>query len=133
MEIEKGKEFLKCKLTEQEMKEQAEKMAQCLSQIAAYEADLKSLKKQIESDIAACQGNLASAVEKFRSGFEMRNVDVEICKDFETNTVLTVRMDTGETIRERAMTAEERQMALELGKEKEEPSYTDKKIEAAGA
>jgi hypothetical protein len=62
----------------------------------------------------------------------MRNVDVEIHKDFDTNTVRTYRTDTNEMIRERAMSAEERQMALELGKEKEEPSYTDKKMEAAG-
>ena len=132
MEIEKSKELLKCFLTEAELRTQADTMAQSLSQIQSLESDLKSLRKQIESDIAAAEGALNSAVEKFRSGWEMRSIDCEIRKDFETNTVLTVRLDTGEIIRQRAMTAEERQMALELGKEKEEPSYTDKKMEAAG-
>jgi hypothetical protein len=121
MENEKTKEYLKCPLTEAEMKAQAEKMAQNLSQIAQYEADLKSIKKQIESDIARCQAELGSAVEKYRSGFEMRNIDCEIIKNFETNTVSIKRLDTGETIRERAMTAEERQLALDLQKKEDLP------------
>jgi Skp family chaperone for outer membrane proteins len=113
-------------LTEAELRIQAEKMAQNLSQIAQYEADLKSIKKQIESDIARCQADLGSAVEKFRSGFEMRNVDCEVKKDFETNTVRTYRLDTGEMIRERALTAEERQLMLDLEKKEEAPAGEEK-------
>jgi hypothetical protein len=119
MENEKTKEYLKCPLTEAEMKAQAEKMAQNLSQIAQYEADLKSIKNQIGADIARCQADLGSAVEKFRSGFEMRNVDCEVVKTFELNMVRTYRLDTGELIRERAMTLEERQMMLDLQKKEE--------------
>ncbi len=126
MENEKTKEYLKCPLTEAELRAQAEKMAQNLSQIAQYEADLKSIKKQIESDIARCQADLGSAVEKFRSGFEMRNVDCEVQKDFQTNTVRTYRLDTGEMIRERALTAEERQLMLDLEKKEETPAAEEK-------
>ncbi len=125
MEQERVKEYLKCTLTEAELRAQAEKMAQNLSQIAQYEADLKSIKKQIESDIARCQADLGSAVEKFRSGFEMRNVDCEVKKDFDTNTVRSYRLDTGEMIRERALTAEERQLMLDLEKKSEEGSLVD--------
>ena len=119
MEEERTKEYLKHILTEVELKAQAEKMAQCLSQISRYEADLKSIKKQIESDIAREQAELASAVEKYRSGFEMRNIECLVSNKFETNTVTVTRLDTGEIIRERALTGEERQLMLDLQKKEE--------------
>jgi hypothetical protein len=121
MEKEIVKEYLKCMLTQAQLKEQAEKMADNLSQIAQYEADLKSIKRQIEADIAKCQSELTSAHERYRSRFEMKNVDCEVRKNFETNTVTVIRTDTGEVVRERALTAEERQLMLELEKKETEP------------
>ena len=125
METERIKELLKCFLTDSELKAQAETMAQSLSQIQSLESDLKSLKKQIESDIAAAQGALNSAVEKFRSGWEMRTIECEVTKDFETNTITVKRLDTMEVVRERAMTSEERQMALDLGKKEEATTQSE--------
>lgn len=43
----------------------------------------------------------------------MRNIECEITTDFSKNNVIIKRLDTGEKIEERAMTAGERQ--LELG------------------
>lgn len=125
MEKEIIKEYLKCMLTEAQLKEQAEKMADNLSQIAQYEADLKSIKRQIEADIAKCQSELTSAHEKYRSGFQMANIDCEVRKNFQTNTVTVIRLDTGEMIRERALTAEERQLMLELNQKEENPAVEE--------
>jgi hypothetical protein len=110
-------EYLKCPLTETEMKKEAEKMANCFSKLSELEGVLKSAKKQIESDIARVEAELTSSVEKYRSGFEMRNIECRIDKDFQTNTVRTIRLDTNEMIRERALTSEERQMEMDLTKE----------------
>jgi hypothetical protein len=106
------KEYLKYPLTEVEMRKEAEKMAYCLSKRAELEGDLKSIKKQVESDIAKVEAELTSAVTKYQSGFEMRNIECRIDKDFQTNTIRTVRLDTFELVRERAMTSEERQLNL---------------------
>ena len=106
------KEYLKCLLTDQEMKKEAESMANCFSKLSELEATLKSAKKQIESDMARVEAELGSSVEKYRSGFEMCNVDCRIDKDFQTNTARVIRLDTFEIIRERAMSSEERQQSL---------------------
>ena len=124
MTEETTREYLKCVLTETELKTQAEKMAQCITQISSLNADLKSAKKQLESDIARHEAELSSAAEKYRSGFEMRNIECRIDKIFETNTVRVIRLDIFETVRERPMTAEERQLMLDLQK-KEESLATD--------
>jgi len=115
------KEYLKCLLTEAEMKKEAEKMAYCFSQLSELEATLKSAKKRIESDIARVEAELSLSVEKYRSGFEMKNIDCRVDKDFQTNTVRVIRLDTFETIRERAMTADERQMEMDLQNKEETP------------
>jgi hypothetical protein len=116
------KEFLKCPLTDAEMKKEAEKMAYSLSKRAELEADLKSFKKQLESEIAKVDAELTSAVTKYQSGFEMRNVECRVDKDFETNTVQVIHLDTLEMIRERAMTGEERQATLFDQKKEETPA-----------
>lgn len=110
--ITKSKEFLKCLLTEAELKERADKMALCLSQIREREDALKSIKKQMESDIAKAEAELSLASEQYRSGFEMRFIDCETDKDFRIGRVSMTRLDTGESVWDRAMTAEERQGEL---------------------
>ncbi len=126
MEKEIIKELLKCPLSEGELKQLAEQMAQDLAQISQAEADLKSIRKRIEADISKCQSDLVSVVERYRSGFEMRLIECQIQKDFQTNTVRVVRLDTGEMIRERALTAEERQLMLDLEKKEETPAAEEK-------
>jgi len=124
-------EYLKCPLTDQELKREAEKMANAFSKLSELEGTLKSAKKQIESEIAKVEADLSLAVEKYRSTFEMRNVECEVEKNFQTNTVTVIRLDTLEIIRERALTGEERQLMLDLQKKEEGESQTEPPPEVA--
>jgi len=125
MEPETTKEYLKCILTPDEMKMEAEKMANGFSKLSELEGTLKSAKKQIESDIAKVEAEVSLAVEKYRSGFEMRNVECLVIKTFELNTVYIKRLDTGEIIRERPMSLEERQGMLDLKEKEDEPTVVE--------
>ncbi len=114
MPEEISKEYLRCELTESEKKDLASKMAFSISKINELQGTLKSAKKQIESDIAKYEADLASSAERYNTGFEMREVEVSIVKDFDTNSVTVFRRDTNQIVRERALTAEERQGILDL-------------------
>lgn len=109
---ETTREFLKYVFIESEKKELAEKMALRISQITEAEGNLKSASTQIKSEIAKLEAELIQAAEKFRSGFEMRKIDCRIERDYRIGCVWIWRMDTGELVRERAMSAEERQKNL---------------------
>ncbi|MBW1937119.1 MAG: hypothetical protein JRI84_16565, partial [Deltaproteobacteria bacterium] len=58
------------------------------------------------------RAKLKLLAQKIRQGSEMRLVKCRVEQDFLTNSVKTYRLDTGELVEERAMTAEERQMML---------------------
>jgi hypothetical protein len=114
---ENTKEYLKCILTELEKKELADRMAMAVSEIINLEASLKSATTQFKSDIAKHEAELSGASEKYRSGFEMRNVECRIEKDYRLGQITITRLDTNQTLRQRAMTGEERQQELPLKKE----------------
>jgi len=106
------KEFLKCILTEGEKREIAQNLAVAVMSRDEAEGALKSAQTQIKSKIALHEAELTSFAEKLRSGFEMRNVECEIEGDYKTGTVSIIRLDTGEIVRDRVMTNDERQKKL---------------------
>jgi hypothetical protein len=65
--------------------------------------------KKRKGDIALLGEVTAKLSTIVSSGTEDREVDCEVSKDFIHGKVTTVRMDTGEVVDERVMTAEERQ------------------------
>jgi len=106
------KEFLKCILTEGEKREIAQNLAVAVMSRDEAEGGLKSAQTQFKSKIALHEAELISLAEKLRSGFEMRNIECEISGDYKLGTVTIIRLDTGEIIRERPMTKDERQNKL---------------------
>lgn len=114
IKTKKTTEFLKCILTEEEKRERAEKMALLVSQINDSEAQLKSVQTQIKSEIAKCEADMATCSEQYRSGYEMRRVECEEEHDFIERTVTLIRQDTGEIVKTRVMTPEERQEEMQF-------------------
>ena len=106
------KEFLKCILTEKETREIAQNLAVAVMSKDEAEGALKSAQTQIKSKIALHEAELTSFAEKLRSGFEMRNVECEVDADYELGKVTIIRLDTGEIVRERTMSNDERQGKL---------------------
>lgn len=107
-----SKEWLPCKLTQPELLAAGKKLADAMRRVAEAEARLETFKKQVQAEITAAEGEGNIARELVASEREYRNVDVEIRFDFSEGRKTIVRTDSGEVVREAAITDEERQLEL---------------------
>jgi uncharacterized FlaG/YvyC family protein len=126
------KEYLKCHLTEKEKTELSAKIAKAISDRSSAEAKLKEVSASIKAQIAQLDAEISEKALQINNGYEYRNVECRMDKDYRLGTVTITRLDTGEVIRERPMTAEERQMELP-GEKKEKPVRTKLSTKGAGA
>jgi uncharacterized FlaG/YvyC family protein len=126
------KEYLKCQLTEKEKTELSAKIAKAISDRASAEAKLKEVSASIKAQIAQLDAEISEKALQINNGYEYRNVECRMDKDYRLGSVAITRLDTGEVIRERPMTAEERQMELP-GNKKEKQAKTKPSTKEAGA
>jgi len=126
------KEYLKCLLTEKEKTELSAKIAKAISDRTSAEAKLKEVSASIKAQIAQLDAEISEKALQINNGYEYRNVECRMDKDYRLGSVTITRLDTGEVIRERPMTAEERQMEL-LGEKKEKRVRTKLSTKGAGA
>ena len=126
------KEYLKCLLTEKEKTELSAKIAKAISDRASAEAKLKEVGASIKAQIAQLDAEISEKALQINNGYEYRNVECRMDKDYRLGSVTITRLDTGEVIRERPMTAEERQLELPGGK-KEKPLKTRSSAKGAEA
>jgi len=126
------KEYLKCQLTEKEKTELSAKIAKAISDRASAEAKLKEVSASIKAQIAQLDAEISEKALQINNGYEYRNVECRMDKDYRLGSVTITRLDTGEVIRERPMTAEERQMELP-GNKKEKQAKTKPSTKEAGA
>ena len=126
------KEYLKCHLTEKEKTELSAKIAKAISDRTSAEAKLKEVSASIKAQIAQLDAEISEKALQINNGYEYRNVECRMDKDYRLGSVTITRLDTGEVIRERPMTAEERQMELP-GEKKEKPVRTKLSTKGAGA
>lgn len=110
----RGTERLKYEFTPEERQALGQQMAEAQEAINRADDELKTIREQFKAKIAEHEAIRDGCTSKIMSGYEMRNYAVERIYSFEANLVMTVRLDTGETVGERIMTADERQMALEF-------------------
>jgi uncharacterized FlaG/YvyC family protein len=126
------KEYLKCQLTEKEKTELSAKIAKAISDRASAEAKLKEVSASIKAQIAQLDAEISEKALQINNGYEYRNVECRMDKDYRLGGVTITRLDTGEVIRERPMTAEERQLELPSQK-KEKPVKTKPSTKGAEA
>ena len=126
------KEYLKCLLTEKEKTELSAKIAKAISDRASAEAKLKEVGASIKAQIAQLDAEISEKALQINNGYEYRNVECRMDKDYRLGSVTITRLDTGEVIRERPMTAEERQMELP-GNKKEKQAKNKPSTKEAGA
>ena len=72
-------------------------------------AATSSFKDRIDSALLDAR----TAGRKYRDGFELRDVEVEVFRDYENGIIFYIRIDTGESVESREMTPQEKQMRLE--------------------
>lgn len=107
-------ETLKCRFSPREKEKLSDAMSRTFMEIATMEENLALIKKKYKNDIEVKQAEHKELVQKHYAGFEMREVDCRLIRDYRDNTVKLLRLDTGEMEYERPMTGEERQRGLGL-------------------
>lgn len=101
---------LPCQLSDDQIIERANAMADLDAEISKLKDRRKSVNQKIrEKDDERLK--LSDEVEK---GTELRMVTCRVDEDFAHNVVRIVRNDTGETVEERPMTAADRQESMGL-------------------
>lgn len=109
---EKGFRFLRYYFSEEEKKEIADKMATAHNAVNRLEMEKKDAVAQFTSQISSAKKEVSECAQSLSKGYEMRNIECEILNDFAKNKVIVKRLDTGETVDERAMTSAERQLEM---------------------
>ena len=103
IERSRTRESLKCRLSDDEVRELGIQSARLGALIHQEEADLKAVKSQFNARIDKLTAERAEADTKINAGWEFRTVECEVVKDFTITTTRTVRLDTGELVRERTI------------------------------
>jgi hypothetical protein len=104
--------YLPCELDNDEVVEAAKSMAEQLSKVDQLDDQLASAKKQISSDIDACNAQIAKLRDMVRTGIEYRHVDCTISYDWPRGKKTITREDTGEVEREETISESERQQHM---------------------
>ena len=105
-------EILPCKLTGEEIQAKAQIAARRLAERDTLEDQLSTVKSEFKAKLEDIDAEVRETMRHVREGAIERSVQVETLMDWKSNSVTTVRLDTGEVIRTRAMTPEERQTRL---------------------
>lgn len=95
-------------LTDEEMAERGYQLGKLEREIREREENRRSVMRDLKAQIDADRGRAVELAETLESRTEDRAVPVRIEGSFSGNVVRVVRVDTGEVVEERAMSADER-------------------------
>jgi hypothetical protein len=110
--LEAEPEMLEVKLNPAEVLQRGEMLAATLGELEALDAEEREFKERLKKARAPLQSDVTQLSKVVRRKAELRPVLVETTADFERGLAVSFRVDTGEVIRERDLTAEERQGKL---------------------
>lgn len=106
------KRVLPVKLTEEERLQRADGLANALQQVQDRKIEKRAVVREADRLIAEAEQEAVELRDAVATGREYQEVIVHKVYDYEKATVTEVRTDTGETIKSRGMTDEERQAKL---------------------
>lgn len=105
-------EILPVKLTESEIADRGKKAAAARLRVAEIEAKKKEAADHWKAKLELAENERDEFLDVIATGSEDREVECIETFEFRAGLVTVVRADTGEKIRERAMTSSERQPSL---------------------
>ncbi len=114
---QKDRKYLKYEFTKEEITAISEELARSVNEKDAVENELKSIKSQFDSRKKLAEEAISRCAKQISAGYEYRNIDVEIVKDFTLGTVTVWRLDTDEIVETRRMTGADRQMRIDTSEE----------------
>jgi len=97
-----------------ELREISKNLAHECVALEGVEAEKKAANEKFKDRIDGHRNRIKDAAKKINTGQENRLVECGVEKDHAHNLIRFVRLDTMETVEERAMTKEERQHHLNL-------------------
>jgi hypothetical protein len=103
---------LPCKLTAQEETEVRTQLRQLYAKLQEEESNYEAIKRQSNQRLVPLRRQQQECVDKLARGVEMRPVACVELLDYKRMKVRVIREDTKETLEERDMVAEERQMEI---------------------
>lgn len=109
-----GTESLPVKLTEEELLDLGQQLAQVESEVKAHEEHAVSVKAGLKHREAQLDAQRAEVASKIRAKSELREVNVETTADYKRGIATTTRLDTMVKVRERSLSIAERQGTLDL-------------------
>ena len=111
--VEKVTEYLKYTFTDEELLALSKTMAKKNQDLGEVEADKKRIVADFAAKVQAFESEIATLARKVYSGYEHRNVECEVTYHAPEIGMKTItRTDTGEIVREEAMSTSERQEIL---------------------
>lgn len=105
---------LLCPLDEKARADAANELASAIQKLESLDGEKKSVTADYNGQIKMVKQATHTLSQKVTNGEEMRSVNCELRLNYTKLTATLVRADTKETVEERPMTDEERQMELDL-------------------
>ena len=99
-------------LTDAEIADKGRVLAGLEKEIEAAKSLLKEECARLRSEVKVLEARRATVAGEIANGKGSVDVECEERLVFETNSLQTMRLDTGEVVAERALTASERQLSL---------------------
>lgn len=93
---EKKVELLKCVLTDKERQDKGDELARGIQKTAELEDSLASVSSNIKANIKEQEAIVNRLASVIRSGYEYRDIPVEIEKDYKVGTITKKRLDSNE-------------------------------------
>jgi len=110
--VETCKEYLKYTFTPDEREALASEMSRNIVDLSSAREELDTIKAQYKSRITALEGEVSGSARKLHAGYEMRNIECRVERDYDAKLIRIYRLDSGDLVREKAMTTEELQRRL---------------------
>lgn len=111
--VEYEKCWCKYSFTEQEMRDIAERLAHKTQELADVEDQKKAVMAEFKERIERISTEIKSSSQKYRAGYEMRDIECEVDRDFKTGEVRYIRTDTGEIAKTKKMSMADRQRHID--------------------
>lgn len=109
-EKEYSTEYVKFVFTEEEKRDIASEMARKVSELNQAEDEKKAVMSDLKSRIDSLSAQVNAAANKLNSGYEYRNVECEIDRDYSRRVILFWFDE--KVVKEKPMTSDDLQMKI---------------------
>ncbi len=118
-------ETLRCDLSEAEVSDRAENAALAFGEAEEVEAEFKATAEEQRGQIKRLRARVGELLRAVREAAEYRSVDCVERRNEGEAKVEVIRVDTGELVRSRPFTPDERQLALGILPQEDSKAATE--------